>query len=215
MAEIEGGGGGKHKGGKKRGKKLSTRVDFTPMVDLGFLLITFFMLTTSMNKPQTMEINMPDKKKDLTEEEKTVVKASQAITVLLGSNDKVIYYFIDPKTGDPETPVLTDFDSRKGIRQTLLEENRKRNKNLDSIAIYKKQMEDGKIDKPTYKAHVGSIKADKDALIVVIKAMDESRYKNLVDILDEMLICNIGRYAVVDITDKEKEMVMAAQSTTK
>jgi biopolymer transport protein ExbD len=212
MAEIEGGGGGKHKGGKKKGKKLSTRVDFTPMVDLGFLLITFFMLTTSMNKPQTMEINMPDKKKNLTEEEKTIVKASQAVTLLLTKNDKIVYYFINEQTGEPETPVITDFDPRKGIRQTLLEENKKRNPLLDSISIYKAQLEDGKIDQATYKAHLGNIKGYKDALIVVIKPNDDSRYKNLIDILDEMLICNIGRYAVVDITDKEKEMVTAAQA---
>jgi biopolymer transport protein ExbD len=204
MAEIEGGGGGKHKGGKKKGKKLSTRVDFTPMVDLGFLLITFFMLTTSMNKPQTMEINMPVKEKTV---EVTPVKASQAITLLLTKNDKIVYYFINDKTGEPETPVITDFDPKNGIRQTLLEENKKRNPVLDSINIYKEQLTDGKIDQATYKAHLAEIKGYKDALIVVIKATDESRYKNLIDILDEMLICNIGRYAVVNITDKEKEMV--------
>src|SRR5574343_480218 len=108
MAEIEGGGGGgKHKGGKKRGKKLSTRVDFTPMVDLGFLLITFFMLTTSMNKPQTMEINMPVKDKDLTEEDQTKVKASQAMTILLTKDNKVVYYFVDGKTGETGTPQVT------------------------------------------------------------------------------------------------------------
>jgi biopolymer transport protein ExbD len=207
MAEIEGGGGGKHKGGKKKGKKLSTRVDFTPMVDLGFLLITFFMLTTSMNKPQTMEINMPVKEKT---PDNTKVKASQAITLLLAKDDKVIYYFINDKTGDPETPFITDFDSKKGIRHTLLIENKKRNPILDSIPIYKSQLNEGKIDQTTYKAHVSAIKAYDKALIVVIKAMDESRYKNLVDILDEMLICNIGRYAIVDITDKEKEMVVTA-----
>jgi biopolymer transport protein ExbD len=213
MAEIEGGGGGgKHKGKKKKGKKLSTRVDFTPMVDLGFLLITFFMLTTSMNKPQTMEINMPDKKKDLQEQEKTIVKASQAVTLLLTKDDKVVYYFINDKTGDPETPVITDFDPNKGIRQTLISENKKRNPILDSIAIYKQQLNERKIDEATYKAHVSTVKAYKDALIVVIKPTDESRYKNLIDILDEMLICNIGRYAVVDITDKEKEMIKSAQA---
>jgi len=205
MAEIEGGGGGgKHKGGKKRGKKLSTRVDFTPMVDLGFLLITFFMLTTSMNKPQTMEINMPDKDVK-TEEEKTKVKASQAVTLLLTKDDKVVYYFIQ-QNGEPGTPMITDY-SPGGIRATLIKENKARNPNIDSIAIYKQQLNMGQIDEPTYKAHASQIKSFKDGLIVMIKATDKSKYKNMIDILDEMLICNIGRYAVVDISDIELEML--------
>jgi biopolymer transport protein ExbD len=204
MAEIETGGGGGGKKGKKRGKKLSTRVDFTPLVDLGFLLITFFMLTTSMNKPQTMEINMPVKEDKPEDEQK--VKASQAITLLLTKNDKIVYYFIDEKTGDPETPVVTDF-SAKGIRDVLLKENKSRNPVLDSIKIYKQQLNQRIIDEVTYKQRVSEIKSYKDALIVVIKATDDSKYKNLVDILDEMIICNIGRYAVVDITEIELEML--------
>lgn len=205
MAEIDGGGGGgKHKG-KKRGKKLSTRVDFTPMVDLGFLLITFFMLTTSMNKPQTMEINMPVKE-DIPKEEITKVKASQAVTLLLTKDDKVVYYFIDPKTGEPQTPMITDF-SKGGVRATLLKENKARNPYVDSIAIYKQQLNIGQINEATYRANANRIKGYEDGLIVVIKASDKSKYKNMIDILDEMLICNIGRYAIVDITDVELEML--------
>lgn len=206
MAEIDaGGGGGKHKGGKKRGKKMSTRVDFTPMVDLGFLLITFFMLTTSMNKPQTMEINMPVKD-EIKDEDGSKVKASQAVTVLLAKEDKIVYYFIDPVTGDPQTPQITNFGAG-GIRATLLKENKQRNPRLDSIPIYKGMLNNGSITEDQYKGYLSGIKAYKDALIVVIKASDKSRYNNLVDILDEMLICNIGRYAVVDITEPEVEML--------
>ena len=214
MAEISSDSGGGHKkGGKPKGKKMSTRVDFTPMVDLGFLLITFFMLTTSMNKPQTMEINMPDKKKDLTEEEKTVIKESQAMTILLASNNRIFYYFgiTDPK------PEVTNF-SKNGIRKILLEENRKRNpQGVDSIPIYKAMLEKKQIKEDEYKQKLRHIKAYKDGLIVVIKADEKANYKNLVDILDEMLICNIGRYAIVDITPVEKEMITAAEAnaTTK
>jgi len=205
MAEIEGGGGGHKKGGKKRGKKLSTRVDFTPMVDLGFLLITFFMLTTSMNKPQTMEINMPEKKPDLTEQEKTIVKASQTMVVLLAKDNKVVYYFMQ-QTGEPGTPMITDF-SPGGIRASLIRESKSRNPNIDSIAIYKAQLNIGQINEATYRSHVADIKSAKDGLIVIIKATDKSKYKNMIDILDEMLICNIGRYAIVDISDVELGML--------
>ncbi len=207
MAEIDaGGGGGKHKGGKKRGKKMSTRVDFTPMVDLGFLLITFFMLTTSMNKPQTMEINMPVKDEKV--EDGSKVKASQAVTVLLAKDDKIVYYFIDPVTGEPQTPQITNFGAG-GIRATLLKENKQRNPRLDSIPIYKDMLNKGSITEDQYKGYLSGIRGYKDALIVVIKSSDKSRYNNLVDILDEMLICNIGRYAVVDITEPEVEMLKA------
>lgn len=202
MAEIEGGGGGgKHKGKKPKGKKMSTRVDFTPMVDLGFLLITFFMLTTTMSKPQTMEINMPDKK-DVKKEDETKIAESQALTLILGDKNRIFYYFgiQDPKVE------ATNF-SAKGIRKLLIEENKKRNPNLDSIAIYKKMLDEGKIKKDEYKRDVGRIKAYKKGLIVLIKADEKSKYRNMVDILDEMLICNIGRYAIVDISDVEKEMI--------
>jgi biopolymer transport protein ExbD len=205
MAEIEGGGGGHKKGKKVRGKKLSTRVDFTPMVDLGFLLITFFMLTTSMNKPQTMEINMPVKE-DVPDEDKTKVKASQTMTILLTKDNKIVYYFVNDQTAEPETPQVTNF-GKGGIRAVLLNENRTRNARVDSIPIYKKQFEENKIEEEAYKAKVNAIKAYKDGLIVIIKADDQAKYKNLVDILDEMNICNIGRYAIVDISPVELEML--------
>src|ERR1044071_4850363 len=92
MASIEEGGDGGHKKGPgvKKAKKLSTRVDMTPMVDLGFLLITFFIFTTTMQTPSTMKLNMPkDTKK---EEEQNKAKASGALTILLGKDNHVFYY---------------------------------------------------------------------------------------------------------------------------
>lgn len=214
MAEIEGGGGGHKKGGKPKGKKMSTRVDFTPMVDLGFLLITFFMLTTSMSKPKTMEINMPVK--DVVEVDKQKVKASQAITILLAAGDTIVYYYINEVTGEPETPVITNY-SAGGIRATLLNRNKEllnkaNNNNYDSIPILKEMYKLNQIPEDEMKKRIAGIKANKDALIVVIKADDKAKYRNLVDILDEMLICNIGRYAIVDITPVEQELIKTAMT---
>lgn len=205
MADIDTSGGGGHKkGGKKRSKKMSTRVDFTPMVDLGFLLITFFMMTTSMGKPTVMDINMPYKDEKLKEEDHTKIKASQALTILLTENDKIVYYF---GVGEEvQEPLQTDF-SANGVRKILLDESRKRNPAIDSVDIYRNMFVEKQIDEAVMKANISRLKSFKDGIIVLIKSDDKAKYKNLVDILDEMNITNIGRYAIVDITDGDLQMI--------
>jgi biopolymer transport protein ExbD len=169
MAELEQKQVGK-KGKKKGRKKMSTRIDLTPMVDLGFLLVTFFMLTTTFSKPQTMEINLPVKpKEEVTEEEQNAVKASKALTLIIDGENKIYWYQGIP--GKDNVPVLTNF-SADGIRKILVEKN--------------STIQD---------------------MVVLIKPTDEANYKNVVDILDEMNISNIKRYALVDITPLDLELI--------
>ena len=125
MAEIQQNSGGGGKGGKKRAKKMSTKIDMTPMVDLAFLLLTFFMLTTTFSKPTVMQVTMPVKPKDKTEQSE--IKASNAFTVLLGENNKVYYYdgLLSADT-KPELK-LSSYDAN-GIRKELL--SRRGNKDL-------------------------------------------------------------------------------------
>lgn len=192
------------KGKKKGAKKVSTHIDMTPMVDLGFLLITFFMLTTTMIKPQTMEIAMPSKDK-VSEEEQTKVKASRAITIILGKDNKVFYYEGTRENDVDPVVKVTDF-SATGIRKFLIERNidvMLKVENLDKERRAK-DMSQEEYDKKKLE-----IISDKKAPIVIIKAMDAATYKNLIDVLDEMAICNIGRYAIVDITDFDKELLTA------
>jgi biopolymer transport protein ExbD len=166
MAEVsQSGGGGGNKGGKVRAKKSSTKIDMTPMVDLAFLLLTFFMLTTTFNKPQTMEITMPEKPK--AEDKLPEVNEKKVVTVILGANDKVYWY---NGITDPEVKV-TDF-SANGIRKVLLTQN-----------------------------------SQIPGMIILIKPSEESRYKNMVDILDEMSITNMQRFALVKITQEDKDLV--------
>jgi biopolymer transport protein ExbD len=169
------------------------------MVDLGFLLITFFMLATSLIKPQTMEITMPSDKKVL-EEDKTVAKASQAISIILGKDDIVYYYF-----GKTEgAKVLKTNYAPDGLRKILL------SKNFDVA----KQVEDLKIEKERthmkeddFQKKLSTIRSNKNAPVVRIMATDESNYKNLVDALDEMNICSISRYAIVDYEEPDKQLI--------
>ena len=120
MAEMDTSSGGGHKKGPgvKKGKKLSTRVDLTPMVDLGFLLLTFFVFTTTMSQSTAMKMNEP--KDDPNQQMK--VKNSGAMTILLGKGNQVYYYYGQLM---PET-ISQDFKSTtfKGIRQLILEKKK-------------------------------------------------------------------------------------------
>jgi biopolymer transport protein ExbD len=197
MAELNTDSGKK---GKGHSKKLSTRVDLTPMVDLGFLLITLFMLTITLSKPQTMEISMPDNKPDPNQPK---VKASKAMTIILGDKDRVFYYFGTREKGvDPKIEV-TDF-SPEGIRKAILLRN---DSAFKAIKVLKKDKDAGIINDSVYKKRVSLVKSAKNGPVVLLKATDKSTYKNLVDILDEMNICNVGKFAIVDISDMDLEFI--------
>jgi biopolymer transport protein ExbD len=193
MADV----GQDHDNGGQKGKpkKLSTHIDFTPMVDLGFLLITFFMLATTLVKPQTMEIALPSKDK-VADADKTKIKASRAITIILGKNNKVFYYEGTQLAGVDPKIVEVDY-SPKGLRKYLV------GRNL-SVVTKMRELKDKnfakKMDKLIYEKSRTNILSEKGAPIVIIKPSDGSSYRNLVDVLDEMAICSIGSYAIVDIT---------------
>ena len=121
MAELDTSGGGKNKGGKDRSKKQSTRVDLTAMVDLAFLLITFFMLTTTLAKPQAMDIAMPDKAE--VDQQELTVADNRTMTILLGANNRLEWYM--GQVTEPLTPPQVDNYGRNGIRKALIETSKK------------------------------------------------------------------------------------------
>ncbi|MDD2611476.1 MAG: biopolymer transporter ExbD [Bacteroidales bacterium] len=205
MAEVNTGGGDKPKKGKPHKKE--TRVDFTPMVDMNMLLITFFMLCTSMSKPQTMEIVMPTKDKNLTEQEKNKVKDTNAITLILGADDKVYYYLGKPNYKDYSSTKVANYggaEDKNSLRSLLLERNKVGVAQVQKLKQlkYKKQISDEDFTK-----QIAEIKNSKDGQVVIIKPTDESTYMNLIDALDEMQICSIGKYAIVDVEAGDKYLV--------
>jgi len=177
MASLDTGGGdsGHKKGpGVKKAKKQSTLVDMTPMVDLGFLLITFFIFTSTMSSPAAMQLFMP--KDTEKQEELNKAKESGALTIMLGKGDQV-YYYEGQLLPDGSNFKSTNF---KGIRDVII--NKKRS-------------------------------TPPEDLVVVIKPNEEATYKNTVDILDEMTINGIKRFALVDITPQENEPLKATEAS--
>ena len=196
-AEVQESGG---KNGKSKQKKFAVRVDFTPMVDMNMLLITFFMLCTTLSKPQTMEISMPSNDKSITEQQKSMVKASQAITLLLGADNKLYYYEGEPNYKDYTSLKETSY-TPDGIRSILLQKNVVA---VNKVRALKLQKLDLKISEEEYRKQVSEIKSGKDTPTVIIKATDDASYKNLIDALDEMQICNIGKYVITDIAEADE-----------
>ena len=193
--------------GKKRGKgkqkKMTVRVDFTPMVDMNMLLVTFFMLCTTLSKPQTMEISMPSNDKDITEQQKSMVKASQAITLLLGADNKLYYYEGEPNYRDYTSLKETTYGAN-GLRAVLLQKNAAA---VNQVRALKQQKLDLEITDDEYKKKVSEIKSGKDTPTVIIKATDDASYMNLIDALDEMQICNIGKYVITDIVEADEFLI--------
>jgi biopolymer transport protein ExbD len=179
MAELNtDGGGGKKGSGKVRSKKSNSKVDLTAMVDLAFLLITFFMLTTSLSKPQSMNLGMPEKDPEKEQQDEIEVADTRTMTILLGENNKVKWYmgqFATPLEG----PKVSSY-GKAGIRQEILEK-------VKSVPI--------------------AMNDPKKGLIVILKLDKKTNYKNMVDILDEMAIAKVPTYAIVDITPEEKALL--------
>jgi biopolymer transport protein ExbD len=167
MAEMDTSSGGGHKKGPgvKKPKKLSTRVDLTPMVDLGFLLITFFIFTTTMSQPTAMKLFLPkDTEKP---EDQNKLKESAALTIMPGKQNQVYFY----EGLDPTKIQASNF---KAIRDEILDKKRR---------------------------------VDPKDFMVIIKPTQDASYKNVVDLLDEMTIDEVKRYALVDITPDEYKFV--------
>lgn len=210
MAEVAsddgGGGGGKHQ--KKRAKKSSTRIDMTPMVDLAFLLLTFFVLTSTFSKPKTMEINFPAEPDDKTKNQ----KVNNALTFLLTEKDGIYYYAGEfyPEgnpDGKPATQLKkTDF-SADGVRKVLLDANKP---TREAILKLEEQLKKKEIADTTFKRLAIKEKGAKDALTVLIKADDKAIYKNVIDLIDELNITMVGKYAVVDMMPTEYELLGVA-----
>lgn len=168
-------GGGHKKGpGVKKSKKMSTRVDLTPMVDLGFLLITFFVFTTTMSQPTAMRLFLP---KDTDKpEEQNKAKESGALTLLL-AKDRIVYYYEGILKTDGSNFKSTNFQN---IRQVILDKKNSTNP---------------------------------EDLVIVVKPNTESTFRDVVDVLDEMTINAIKRYAMVDIAEPEVMLIKATEGT--
>lgn len=168
--------------GDSGGKKVIPRIDMTPMVDLGFLLLTFFVLTTNMNQPITMKIKVPADKDEQTEADE--IPQERILILLLTGGDRIYYY---QGTDDPEKSVDLNQTNYAGIREKIVEFQVK---SYNNSALKAKGFEDAN-----------------RKLITMIKMTDDATYKNLVDILDEMAITRQSLYNLVEITKREVEMV--------
>ncbi len=198
-------------------KKINVRVDFTPMVDMMMLLITFFMLCTSLAKPQTMELSMPSNDKNLTDEDKSVTKASYTITIYVANNDRIFYVEGLPKYDDPTCLKETTW-GKKGIRQVLIthqtEDNTqpilqvmKAKAQLD-LEKDRTQMADSTYNKRLSDIKKGEIDGEKiQTMTIIIKATDKATYKNVIDALDEMQICSVGKYVLDQVNPDDEELL--------
>lgn len=162
--------------GPRRAPKSSTRVDLTAMVDLGFLLITFFMLASAFQKPKVMEVNKPVPEGEFDPIE---ITESRTLTLVAGKNDKIYCY--------------TGADDETGLK-------------VDSLTFSRLELRERIIQR---QQEVKDLWGSQDELFVSLKFFPKSKYRNMVDLLDEMEICGVKRYAIVDEWNEMDGMIAA------
>jgi len=153
--------------------KHNPKIDMTPMVDLGFLLISFFVITTELSKPTAMDLFMPKESKVPME-----LGELNALTVLLDKDNRAWCYH-----GRWEDAV---------IQHTIIKTGFSGNNGLRKIIIAKQQWLDN------YNKKEG-----RNGLMLVIKPGSGASYKNVVDVLDEVSINGVKKYAVVKMSEEE------------
>ncbi|MBQ4022465.1 MAG: biopolymer transporter ExbD [Prevotella sp.] len=204
-------------------KKFNTRVDFTPMVDMMMLLITFFMLCTSLSKPQTMNLTMPSNDKNISDQDRNAAKASQTVTLYVCGNDKIYHVDGIPNYEDPNCLKETSW-GREGIRKVLIEHRTEDGSTpVADIMAAKIELDKKKLANPAqypdsiYDRELTKIKkgeladyggdAKVPTMTIIIKCTDEASYKNMVDALDEMAICSIGTYVIDKINEDDQALL--------
>ena len=198
-------------------KKMNVRVDFTPMVDMMMLLITFFMLCTSLSKPQAMQLTMPSNDKNVQDQDRNATKESHTITFYLAGNDKIYYIKGIPKYDDPSCLKETTW-GKEGIRAVLTEHRTEEGIipvariRMAKLELDKKKKEtnmpDSTYNNELAKIRNGEVNGEKiPTLTIIIKPMDSSTYENMVTALDEMQICSIGKYVIDEISPDDKKLL--------
>jgi biopolymer transport protein ExbD len=207
MAQIAESGGGDHGKGKKRAKKGSTHVDMTPMVDLAFLLLTFFVLTSTFSKPKVLPLNYPAKPKD---EKVDAPKANNVATFIL-SDDKVYYYrgefYSKSRPGKNGPTELTEANFGSGensVRKLLASWNDYVIRNKVELD---KKLDSKQIADTTYDRKLNDLTVRREAVKVLIKTDDKALCKSFIDLVDELKIASVGVIAPTDLSAGEKELL--------
>jgi biopolymer transport protein ExbD len=207
MAQIAESGGGDHGKGKKRAKKGSTHVDMTPMVDLAFLLLTFFVLTSTFSKPKVLPLNYPAKPKD---ENVDAPKANNVATFIL-SDDKVYYYrgefYPKSRPGENGPTELSEANFGSGensVRKLLASWNEYVIRNKVELD---KKLDSKQIADTTYDRKLNDLTVKREAIKVLIKTDDKALCKSFIDLVDELKIASVGVIAPTDLSAGEKELL--------
>ncbi|NMW21529.1 MAG: biopolymer transporter ExbD [Chlorobiaceae bacterium] len=160
------------KKGRRRSKRIGFHLDMTPMVDVAFLLLTFFMLTTTFSKSNTMEINIPPEMLE-------VKVAENNVMTMRIAGDGIAYCSL----GNEVPKKIPLYDANDTRQLSLSGELRRLLKQLT---------------------------ADNKKMVIVVKLSEKAKYKQLVDIIDELNLMKIDRFSLDDFTEQDAMEVKRA-----